>query len=308
MTNHVQSKTSLLQIISEEGFLDKLKSMGRSKPLPSALKEAEAATVRPDTTTAGESQLARIASEAVETASGETRFVIYLTNKDLTSHYLKFGGGASLIDVMTDEEVELFSRNPAVPSTRIVKLPKKFTFLNITAVPNNKYAQGASTVVIIDVPDSTASKLSANNSIAQTREILKDMMDHQKYYVMTLYISRAKKIESTIYKAVLSSDIDELKNAFDPNIIANYPYKQIKIAAIDEWDELKSSAAPTEKETDKEKESEKEKEAEPEKETKLNRPEMLNKMMGLWNDWKATGLKADPSMKQFIKTMWNDSK
>ena len=98
-----KTNLSLLKIVSEEGFLDKLKSKFAKKSASG--EDLEGGRARADTTTSEDSQLELVAGEAVHATTGETRFVIHLSHKDLDAYYLKQGGGAALIDAMSDEEI-----------------------------------------------------------------------------------------------------------------------------------------------------------------------------------------------------------
>lgn len=230
----------LLRSINEASFLNKVadavKAAANSFKGQSVPKEKEDPDrARPDSTTSADSKLAQIATEATSVTLGEARLVLHLSQKDLVGLYLKAGGGAALIDAMTDAEILSFTADPFAGKTRIVEMPENFTFAESIKSPANEFTRGSTSAVIIDAPKAMIAEIrAAGTDIVKARDILKRLMGH-KYYVMTLDVSKAKAFETNVGTA---SDIDELKAVFNPNCLINYPIKQTKVAAMNEWNAL----------------------------------------------------------------------
>jgi hypothetical protein len=308
----------LLKLISEESFLEKLKSTFKKKMAAKPEEDTEPGRAKADTTTSQDSQLEIVASEAAYSKTGETRYVIYLSKSDLDGHYLKQGGGAGLVDVMDDEEVKTFVENPTFVGSRIREIGNDSSFRNLIAVPVSKYTTKANTAVIIDVPDALASQLKgAASEISAARGVLKKMMNH-KYYVMTLNIAATQKIASKVDAA--RDNLDALKKAFNPEVMVNYPIKQVRVAAQNEWDELHSSSdedgvgepksepKPEEKPTEP-KPAEPKPEEKPSAEKKdLTHEELLSQMKDLWATWRSRGEEVPPELRDFITKMADEVK
>lgn len=321
----------LLKLVSEEGFLDKLKKKFTKAGAAAEPEDTEGGRAKADTTTSQDSQLELIAGEAAHGTTGETRYVIYLRHKDLDAYYLKQGGGGALVDALEDDEIKAFVENPTFVGPRIRQLGKNFSFRDQIAVPVSNYTRNANTAVIIDVPKQLASQLDASALVksgtdtldmSAAKAVLKKMMSH-KYYVMTLNVAEAKKIAPQIDDALNKDDLTALKKAFDPKVIVNYPIKQVRVAAQNEWDDLQGGSSDKEEEEEKPESSEK-KPAEPSKpgeapagekdvkkpaeKTDLNHLELVSQMNDLWTTWRAKGESVTPELRDFIMKMADEVK
>lgn len=206
------------------------------------LSEDEPSKASRDTTTEGDSSLERITSEVMNPSSADIRFVLFLNEKELSSHYLKSGGGKEVVDLMDDAEVTAIAKAD-YDNTRL----KQFTTPNfdlIDLLKPTSFASSANRAVLIDVPKSLVTELQSINRRASSamatpadkdalKEHLKKMMSH-KLYVLTLNIPKAKKISGMTRS---KGGVEKWVEVFDPSVISNYPIKQVLVSAKDEWDE-----------------------------------------------------------------------
>jgi hypothetical protein len=293
------------------------------------------AKARPDSTTAGDSKLDRVASEAMFAPTGERRVVIFLNRADLPALYLK-QGGSELAERIDDAEATDFASNPEGDTTRFRVMPKNFKFADMVQVPSNEYAHGADTIVLVDAPNKVIADLvAAGTDAKKAKAAIKNIIDH-KHYVMTLSAKGAAAAAADLS----SGDEDKVRRAFNPaKLMLNYPIKQIRIAAQNEWDALakdgdaeaavgskasgdKASAAGDVDDTRNPAVDAEGKLAATARggdttggddkgstvvKKDLDHAEMMNQLRGLWDAWTESGRKASPEMRRFIKQMWLDS-
>jgi hypothetical protein len=182
----------------------------------------------------------RIVSDIMTPSSADVRLVLFLNEKELSAHYLKAGGGKEVIDLMEDSELQELARGTG--NSRIVRFPAaNFDLANLLKPPAN--FSSSNRAVLIDVPKAliseldnlsrrAASAMASAPELEKLREHLKKLMSHN-YYIVTLNIPKAKKLTGM----TRNKDLEKWVEAFDPNVISNYPVKQVLVAAKDEWDE-----------------------------------------------------------------------
>jgi hypothetical protein len=239
-----------------EGLGDVLKSLvgGKKSPATDVKKDTTPERAMPGEATTNDhnSNLKRLSSEALQVVPSESRVIIAVSRVELSNLYLKSGGGQSLVtpDNLSDIEIADFknainSESKPSGSTKLIYLGKTFTFSSM--IDAAKAISGATDVILLNIPNSLLAefqkvaedpdgKETSETKLPKTRAILAKMMLH-KYYVMTLDLSKAKKIEAQMGTA---ESADEVMDAFDPHIVTNYPVKQVKVAALNEWDSMKS--------------------------------------------------------------------
>ena len=181
----------------------------------------------------GTKAIDRIVSELFSDTGTERRLVIFTSLNNLKSMYLKSGGGHGLIDSFDPKDLAEFQTNPVFVRGPLVFLKKDFTFDQMT-VPRKGQADVA---IQIDVPVPLWQQLQQAKSEEEIKNVLTKMMSH-KYYVMTLSTRKAHAIRPAMGTA---NGTEERAEAFDPNIIVNYPNKTILNLAIAEWDDKKEA-------------------------------------------------------------------
>lgn len=188
-----------------------------------------------DEKSSGISRLSTIVSEVIAPTEGEVRLVIFLPLSYLTSQYLKSGGGSGVIDAIKEPaEIQELVLDPSSGKSRIVQLPKGFTFNSLLTIPKDcPTKSNADMAVLLDVPAKLMSDLAAGQDLDEAKSVLKKIMSH-KYYVLTLNMAKAKKIAPAMRAA---KDLESRRQAFNPTVIENYPVKQDLVAAINEWNE-----------------------------------------------------------------------
>lgn len=257
---------SLLQSITEAGFLAKVaagmkgaatafKAAGDEGKKPSMLAQvanAHADAAKPQSKlatlaepikqsqmSADSSKLARLATEATQVSDGEVRYAIYARHADLKL-YLQPTGGHSILQTMENAELQSFSSNPRAKRARIAQIDRDFLFSEMITPSTSSFSKNADHVIIVDVPQAMDAEIRAGGSDeTKTLAALTKIMDH-RYYVMIINITRARKIADGVDAA---EGLDELVTVFDPNVVAGYPVKQIKVTAINEWDAAEAKRA-----------------------------------------------------------------
>lgn len=194
------------------------------------------------------SKLRSIVGDVLEAPSGEVRFVLHLSHKDLVSLYLKSGGGQAVVGALPDPEITSLVANPLASKSRLAQLKNDFKFSDLLdPVEGSAESARADQVVLLDIPGSLVSELkAAGTDLEKAKIALKKMMSF-KYYVLTLNKAKAKAIAPAMGTA---EDLEKQIDVFDPNVIENYPIKQDFIAAKMEWAKEHSEGGKKQAEVD----------------------------------------------------------
>lgn len=198
-------------------------------------------------------KLPHIVGEAISVTSNEIRYVLNLKRNDLANLYLRAGGGRGLVtkDHLPVETLaniaEVLVKKTPVKNVLI----QRYSGFSLAQVVN---FSNSDDVVFIDVPKvldaqvmQAATKfVSDPTSEDAFRAVLEKIMVH-RYYVMTLGLVKLRKLISE-HNLLPNTPVEEAVKVFDPAIIVNYPFKNILVAAKNEWDKMQKEV-PSEPET-----------------------------------------------------------
>jgi hypothetical protein len=186
--------------------------------------------------------ITQITGELTNAGAGNTRVVLNLSSRDLTSLYLKSSGSEDVLKNLNDAQLKQIvadAKSKTGESNLFIRfMPAKIT---LSQQVNAKTSDNNATV-LIDAPNALISEL-ANTNTANVKDILAKLtplMDIKKYYLMTLNSSRCKGIASEFDAARDESNTEECNRLFNPKFLTNYPSANTLTNAKNEWDEYYS--------------------------------------------------------------------
>lgn len=237
------------RILEQDAAADQVVELfGRKKSEPEP--EPERARAEPGIS---KSSLQHIVTELFVKNPTEDRFVIFLDDRALTTLYLQSGGsGKKLLEIIDDAELDALANK----KSRIVHFDTWNTLSDLITPPTNY--SSSNRAVMIDYPKSLTNKFVdavvkvKQDPNAEHKQKLRDeiarLLNH-KYYVLTINITKAKKIAVEVDAA--GTDTDALLDVFDPYVIENYPVKTVLNGARNEWYQKKDPGKQREQEVSK---------------------------------------------------------